>query len=78
MISLMRSDIIERHIDQHKWFHLIANKDQLLLISLKNTVYHEEFTARECAKTVSTVNWRRGINPSELTERCIAETSVLC
>lgn len=29
-ILVAQIDIIERHVDQHKWFHGIANRDQAI------------------------------------------------
>jgi len=43
-------DIIERHIDQHKWFRLIANKDQAIadFIEKYGFIMREFYCSRVC------------------------------
>jgi hypothetical protein len=43
-------DIIERHIDQHKWFHGIANKDQAIsdFIEKYGFIMREFYCSRVC------------------------------
>ena len=43
-------EIIERHIDQHKWFHLIADKDQAItdFIEKYGFIMREFYCSRVC------------------------------
>jgi len=43
-------DIIERHIDKHKWFHGIANKDQAIsdFIEKYGFIMREFYCSRSC------------------------------
>jgi hypothetical protein len=43
-------DIIERHIDQHKWFHGIANKDKAIsdFIEKYGFIMREFYCSRVC------------------------------
>ena len=43
-------EIIERHIDKHKWFHLIAGKDQAIadFIEKYGFIMREFYCSRVC------------------------------